>query len=334
MSALGTAGREDGVGGRRRPVPHAPATAVRFAFVMGAATSLLPVVSAGAALGMGAVFGLVLGNPYPSWARVTSGRLLKTSVVGLGFGMSGTAVVTIGLDGLWIITGAMVATMFLGLALGRWLHVPRHTSALITGGTAICGGSAIAALGPVLGASAGAMSVSLATVFVLNGVALYAFPAVGHLAGLSQAQFATWAAIAIHDTSSVLGAADAYGSEALRQATVLKLVRALWIVPLVVAVSAVRRRGTRAKIRPATPVFIGLFVVAVAVRTVWPAPDDLYRLIVLGARRGLVLALFLVGSGLDTATLGAVGFRPALHGTVLWLLVAAGSLAAVIRWTS
>lgn len=226
----------------------------------------------------------------------------------------------------------------LGFALGRALGVGGTTSALIPRGTAICGGSAIAALGPVLGASREAMGVSLATVFVLNGIALYVFPVVGHTLGLSPHQFALWAALAIHDSSSVVGAAATYGPEALAEATVLKLARALWIAPLAVGAAMWRRRmegvaGAAGGWRGAVPGFIGLFLIASAVRAAWPAGTPLYDAVVALARQGLVLTLFLIGAGLSRGTLRAVGLRPFVQGALLWGTVAGASLAILLAWT-
>jgi uncharacterized integral membrane protein (TIGR00698 family) len=204
---------------------------------------------------------------------------------------------------------------------------------LVTAGTAICGGSAIAAVGPAIGARPEAMSVSLATVFVLNAIALYLFPAIGHGLDLSQHQFAVWAALAIHDTSSVVGAASSYGAAALQEATVLKLARALWIVPLTVAAAwAVRRVGAAPASgrKPAIPWFIGLFVLAAVVRSLLPAGalgvlDGIAAL----AREVLAVTLFLIGLGLTRSTLHQVGMRPMLQGVVLWFLVGGASLAVV-----
>jgi uncharacterized integral membrane protein (TIGR00698 family) len=204
---------------------------------------------------------------------------------------------------------------------------------LVASGTAICGGSAIAAVAPVVGARREAISVSLGLVFVLNAVALYAFPAVGAALGLSERAFALWSAIAIHDTSSVVGAASVYGSEALEQATVLKLARALWIVPLVVGL-AFRSRTRRGDpdagaARPPVPWFIGLFVLAAALRTLLPGLEAGFDAAAAGARRLLVLVLFLIGSGLSLAALRAIGWRPLAQGLVLWVVVSVASLALV-----
>lgn len=300
---------------------------------------LTPWASPALALALGATLALTLGNPFPERTSKASKKLLQACVVGLGFGMPLAAVWTAGATGIGYTVAGIATALGLGLALGRWLRVERNTSMLITAGTSICGGSAIAAVGPVIGAGAEAMSVSLATVFVLNAVALYVFPAVGHWLGLGQEQFAVWAAVAIHDTSSVVGAATAYGEEALRSATVLKLARALWIVPLTLgAAFLVRRRGEeyaadgrRAAASAGIPWFIGLFLLAALLRTALPASaapalDAVAR----AARTGLVLTLFLIGAGLSRATLRAVGVRPLVQGVLLWAAVASLSLFAVL----
>lgn len=305
----------------------------RALFLALAAFSLLPAVSAAVALGAGAVFGLTLGNPYPAQSARLSKRLLQACVVGLGFGMSLPAVVAVGRTGVVVTALGIAFALTVGLALGRLLRVEPTTGALVSGGTAICGGSAIAALGPALGAGAEPMGVALATVFLLNGVALYVFPAVGHLLDLSQHQFAVWAAVAIHDTSSVVGAASLYGPEALAEATVLKLTRALWILPLALGAAWWRRRTAGGTVQVAVPWFIGLFALASAVVAVFPAGAPFYALLVALSKQGLVLTLFLIGAGLSRATLHTVGVRPLVQGVLLWLAVAGASLTAVLAWT-
>jgi uncharacterized integral membrane protein (TIGR00698 family) len=235
---------------------------------------------------------------------------------------------------------AVLGTLVAGLGLGRLLRVPGETSLLIASGTSICGGSAIAAVGSAIGARAESMSVALATVFVLNAVALYVFPAVGVLAGLSEAQFGVWAAVAIHDTSSVVGAAAIYGAAALAVATVLKLARALWILPLTLASAYVRRRGSGGSgggpgggLRDSVPWFIVLFVLAVVARTLAPAQAvPAMTGLAMAARVGLVATLFLIGASLSRATLRRAGGRPLAQGVVLWVLVASVSLLAVRLW--
>lgn len=313
---------------------RAPAPLWRRAlFLALAALALVPGVSPAVALGVGAALGLTLGNPYEEPSARASKRLLKACVVGLGFGMSLPAVLEVGRSGVVVTAAGIAFALAVGLLLGRLLRVEPTTAALVSGGTAICGGSAIAALGPALGAGAGPMGVALATVFLLNGVALYVFPAVGHLLDLSQHQFAVWAAVAIHDTSSVVGAAASYGPEALAEATVLKLTRALWIVPLALGAAGWRRRSSGGGVRVAVPWFIGLFALASAVVAVAPGGAPVYDAVVAVSTRGLVLTLFLIGAGLSRATLRAVGARPLVQGVLLWLAVAGVSLAAVLAWT-
>lgn len=304
-------------------------------FLALAALSLVPVASPAVALGVGAALGLTLGNPFEAASARVSKALLKVCVVGLGFGMSLPAVLAVGRAGVGATALGIAFALAVGLLLGRLLRVEPTTGALISGGTAICGGSAIAALGPALGAGAEAMGVSLATVFVLNGVALLVFPAIGHLLDLSQHQFALWAAIAIHDTSSVVGAAAAYGPEALAEATVLKLTRALWIVPLALGAAAwQRRRSGASESRVAVPWFIGLFALASAVVALVPEGQPVFDVLVALAKQGLVLTLFLIGAGLSRVTLRTVGVRPLVQGVLLWIAVASASLAAIVSWTS
>ena len=315
------------------PPPARPAPLWhRALFVALAAGSLWPGVSPALGLGVGAALGLTLGNPFEAASARASKRLLEACVVGLGFGLSLPAVLAVGAGGVGVTALGIAFALAVGTLLGRLLGVDRTTGALISGGTAICGGSAIAALGPALGAGAEAMGVSLATVFVLNGIALYLFPAVGEALALSQHEFALWAAIAIHDTSSVVGAAAAYGDAALAEATVLKLTRALWIVPLTLGAAWFRRRASGGDVRVAAPWFIGLFALASTAPWLFPAGAPLYGAIVAAAKQGLVLTLFLIGAGLSRATLRAVGARPLLQGVLLWAAVATGSLALILLW--
>lgn len=316
---------------------HPRATTARptlVVFVLAAAFSLTPWASPAIALAVGATLALIIGNPAPELTGRAARWLLQIAVVGLGFGMSFGAVLAAGRTGVAYTVLGIVTALVLGLLLGFWLRIERQTSFLITAGTSICGGSAIAAVGPVIGARPEAMSVSLATVFLLNAVALYLFPPIGHLLHLSQHQFAVWAAIAIHDTSSVVGAAASYGPVALQQATVLKLARALWIVPLTLGAAVVSRRaGNSAPGRVSFPWFIGLFALAAVARSVLPsttAPmlDGLAR----GARVALGLTLFLIGAGLTRSTLRALGPRPLLQGVLLWGAVGGLSLLLAARW--
>jgi uncharacterized integral membrane protein (TIGR00698 family) len=298
-------------------------------------------MSPAVALALGAALALTVGNPHPGPTARAASLLLKTSVVGLGFGMSLDVMLRAGGLGILYTIVAVLGTLAAGLGLGRLLRVPGETSLLIASGTSICGGSAIAAVGSAIGARAESMSVALATVFVLNAVALYAFPAVGVLAGLSEAQFGVWAAVAIHDTSSVVGAAAIYGAAALAVATVLKLARALWILPLTLASAYVRRRGSGGSgdgpggggLRASVPWFIVLFVLAVVARTLAPAQAiPAMTGLAMAARVGLVVTLFLIGASLSRATLRRAGGRPLAQGVILWILIASVSLLAVRLW--
>ncbi len=304
-------------------------------FGLAAAFTLTPWATPALGLGLGVTVALTLGNPAPQLTGRAAKWLLQIAVVGLGFGTTFAAVIAVGRTGVGYTVVGIGTALTLGLLLGYWLGIERQTSFLITAGTSICGGSAIAAVGPAIGAGSEAMSVSLATVFLLNAVALYLFPPVGHLLHLSQHQFAVWAAIAIHDTSSVVGAAASYGPVALEQATVLKLARALWIVPLTVAAAIASRRGagSAAATRPPFPWFIGLFVLAAMARSALPsAAIPTLDGIAHAARVALALTLFLIGAGLTRSTLRAVGPRPLLQGVLLWGAVGGLSLLLAARW--
>jgi uncharacterized integral membrane protein (TIGR00698 family) len=284
------------------------------------------------ALALGLAFGLFVTNPFAKRTKSFSKTLLQVSVVGLGFGMNLHEVVRAGRSGFVYTALGIAATMAAGIALGRLLKVESTCALLISVGTAICGGSAIAAIGPVAGAKDEEMSVSLGTVFILNSVALLIFPFIGHSFDLNQAQFGLWAALAIHDTSSVVGAAAKYGAGALAVGTTVKLARALWIVPLTIGTALVKRR--EAKIQ--WPWFILFFCVAAMISTYVPAGVEVYDLIRDVARIGLTVTLFLIGAGISKATLKTVGARPLLQGVVLWVIVGALSLmlirAGVIGW--
>lgn len=294
-----------------------------------AAVCALPWVTPPVALFLGLVFAFVVGRTDARRAAAVQKFLLQASVVGLGFGIRFDAVVQAGATGLVATAGSLVATLALGLLLARWLRVEPTTGRLISTGTAICGGSAIAAMGPVLGAAAGEMSVALGCVFVLNAVALFVFPVIGQALHLAPAQFGYWAAIAIHDTSSVVGAAARYSPEALAVAVPVKLARALWILPLVaVAAVVVRKPGGRA----AVPWFIFLFVAATAVASFVPLGAPVYPWLVAAAKAGLAVTLFLIGAGLSKESLKSVGWRPFAQGLALWLIVSGAALWAVLRW--
>jgi uncharacterized integral membrane protein (TIGR00698 family) len=295
--------------------------------------ALLPVTPAAAALLAGALVALLAGNPFQALTRRSSHGLLSLSVVGLGAGMDLRAVARAGVHGLGYTTISMGLCLAFGLWLARRLRLSRSTGLLLTVGTAICGGSAIAAVAPVARAEDHDVSVSLATVFLLNAAALFIFPPLGHALGLSQDAFGLWSALAIHDTSSVVGAGLAYGPRALEVATTVKLARALWIVPVSLGVSVLVARARPDDARHGEgarrPWFILGFLVAAAVATFVPGMRVPGQVVAQVARQGLVLTLFLIGAGLSREALRKVGLRPLLHGITLWLVVAALSLLAI-----
>jgi len=291
-------------------------------FAVGLIASFTGFLSPPVALTLGILFGLSFTHPYISESRGIARILLQSSVVALGFGMNLHEVVRAGRSGFLYTALGICFALLLGLALGRLLDVRGNSSFLITTGTAICGGSAIAAVGPILEADEHEMAVSLGTVFVLNSVALLIFPPIGSALHLSQTQFGLWAALAIHDTSSVVGASAKYGAQALMVGTTVKLARALWIVPLALATAAIKHHRSRLQF----PWFIAFFVLAAVVNTyvaiVSPVSPWLFKL----GRLGLTATLFLIGSGISRATLKEVGWRPLLQGVLLWLGVGLTSL--------
>jgi uncharacterized integral membrane protein (TIGR00698 family) len=314
---------------RQEPAATArlPATLVA---VVGAVVCV-PGVPTAAALAAGVVIALTVGNPLLAQTRSLAKRLLPLSVVGLGAGMDLAAVARTGAHGVGYTIATIAACAALGALVARPLRVDRRTGILVTVGTAICGGSAIAAAAPVIRADDHQISVSLATVFLLNSLALLVFPPLGRLAHLDEPAFGLWAALAIHDTSSVVGAALQYGPTALSIATTVKLARALWIVPVTVALAALERRrggqGGGAGGKP--PWFIVGFVVAAAIATYVPGMRPAGHVVALVAQRALVLTLFLIGLGLSRAALRGVGARPLLLGVALWIAMGTGTLAAI-----
>ncbi|MGA2080126.1 MAG: putative sulfate exporter family transporter [Holophaga sp.] len=305
--------------------------------VLGACLALTPWVSSALALVGGAAIGLLFGNPAQQTTHRWTHRLLPLAVMGLGAEMNLGTVARVGYHGLGYTAVSLTLVLAMGLLLAWFLKVDREAGLLISVGTAICGGSAIAAAAPVLRARPHQVSVALATVFLLNAAALVLFPPIGHWAGLGQNAFGLWAALAIHDTSSVVGAGMAYGPKALAVATTVKLARALWIVPLTLGLGwlvATRRLVTAesgaGEARPVKkPWFIGGFLVMAAVVTWIPALHPAGLLVAAGAHRLLVLSLFLIGAGLTREALRNVGARPFIQGLLLWLAVGGLGLAAV-----
>jgi uncharacterized integral membrane protein (TIGR00698 family) len=287
--------------------------------------ALTPWASPPIALVLGVAFALLSPVPAPAKARGFTKLLLQASVVGLGFGMNLSRVLSAGAHGFVYTAGGIAFALAAGWALGRLLKIEKTTSYLVSVGTAICGGSAIAAVGPVAGADGEQMSVALGTVFLLNSVALLAFPPVGRALGLTQTQFGLWAALAIHDTSSVVGACMKYGADALAVGATVKLARALWIVPVCLVTAALSR--SKAKVQ--WPWFILFFVLAAAVNTFVPQGAYAWGLLNAAAKMGLTATLFLIGTGLSRSALSRVGPRPLVQGVVLWAIVGTVSLALI-----
>jgi uncharacterized integral membrane protein (TIGR00698 family) len=281
------------------------------------------------ALLIGLAYGFTFVHPFHVDARQVSRLLLQVSVVGLGFGMDLHQVIQAGRSGLAYTAASICFAMLLGLGLGKLLAVKQPVSLLVSAGTAICGGSAIAALAPIASAGEEEIAVSLGTVFILNSVALFVFPPIGAALHLSQVQFGLWSALAIHDTSSVVGAAAKYGAVALAVGTTVKLARAMWIVPVSVGTSLIQK--SRAKIH--VPWFILLFCLGAVANTYLPVFQPVYPTLKHLGMIGLTVTLFLIGTGLSKKTLQTVGVRPLLQGLVLWIVVAVGSLEMIrIGW--
>ena len=278
---------------------------------------------------LGLVFALLCGQAYPKFNKKVSKKRLQYSVVGVGFGMNLHASLASGKEGMLFTVSSVVGTMLIGMFIGRkLLKVNRDTSYLISSGTAICGGSAIAAVGPVIKAKDSDMSVAWATVFVLNAVALFVFPVLGEWLGLTQQEFGTWAAIAIHDTSSVVGAGAAYGEEALQVATTIKLTRALWIIPLALVTSFIFKSEGR---KVSIPWFILWFIVAILINTyVLDAVPQVGKAISGLARKGLIITMFFIGASLSADVLKSVGVKPLVQGVLLWLVISVGSLVYIM----
>jgi uncharacterized integral membrane protein (TIGR00698 family) len=301
--------------------------------ILGAVLALAPFTSAALALLAGAAIALSFGNPLQAHTRAWTHRLLPLAVVGLGAEMNLKTVALAGLHGIAYTAISLTVVMLLGLWMARILKVDCAIGLLISVGTAICGGSAIAAVAPVIRAREHQVSVALATVFMLNAVALVIFPPIGHFAHLGQEPFGLWAALAIHDTSSVVGAGLAYGARALEVATTVKLARALWIVPMTMGIGMLLARRNKDAVMDAAPVkkpwFIAGFLAMAALVTWVPALQGTGHMVAFGAHRLLVLTLFLIGAGLSREAVRTVGIRPFLQGLILWLIVASLGFAAV-----
>jgi uncharacterized integral membrane protein (TIGR00698 family) len=296
--------------------------ALKITFVLGFVLCATGVVSPPLALALGLLYGFSFVHPFRSESRTATKFLLQASVVGLGFGMNLHQVLRAGRSGFVYTALSIAFAMTIGLLAGRYLGVNKTASTLITVGTAICGGSAIAAVAPIIHADQEETAVSLGTVFILNSIALLIFPPLGWLLHLSQQQFGLWAALAIHDTSSVVGAAARYGAVALVVGTTVKLTRALWIVPVSIGAAMIKRSDTRIQ----WPWFIGLFCLAAVVNTYVTRFSGIWHVMSTIGKLGLTATLYLIGTGISRATVRQVGVRPMLQGVFLWIVVATTSL--------
>lgn len=284
-------------------------------------------VAPAVALFLGIALAVTFGAPYAKTNKKVSKYLLQASVVGLGFGMNLHSALAAGKEGMLFTIVSVIGVMILGVSLGKLLKVNPKNAYLISSGTAICGGSAIAAVAPIIDADDHDTSLALATIFILNAVALFVFPPIGEALGLTQQQFGTWAAIAIHDTSSVVGAGAAYGEEALQVATTIKLTRALWIFPLALAsVLVFKSKGKKVAI----PWFILFFILAMVANTYLPLPEAMTQGIVFVAKKALSLTLFLIGCGLSLDAIKKVGAKPLVLGVLLWILISVVTLFVVL----
>jgi len=304
-------------------------TTSKIIFIFCTAACLTSYIGPPTALLMGIAVAQFSGHPYQQLNNKATRWLLQISVVGLGFGMNFTSALEAGKQGVLFTIISISATLLFGTLLGRWFKSDKKTSYLISSGTAICGGSAIAAISPVIKAEERQISVALGCVFILNSFALFVFPVVGHYFNLSQTQFGLWCAIAIHDTSSVVGAAGKYGAQALEIATTVKLLRALWIIP-VAFISAFVFKNKSRKIN--VPYFIGLFVIAMAANTYLPVVSTIGPYMVILAKSGLTLTLFLIGCGLSRKTIASIGFKPLLQAVILWAAISVSALLVVIHF--
>ncbi len=290
---------------------------------------VLGLISPPTALVLGLIVANVAGHPFLHLNHKVISFLLQVSVVGLGFGMNANSALSAGKEGFFFTIASIFSTLILGYFIGKWCKVEKKTAHLIACGTAICGGSAIAAIGPIVQSDEKQTSVALGVIFILNSVALFLFPAIGHWLHLTEHEFGLWCAIAIHDTSSVVGAANKYGPEALQIATTVKLGRALWIIPIAL-LTAFLFKNNKSKIK--IPYFIGLFVLAMLCNTFIPQISFISSFIVFIAKTGLTVTLFLIGAGLNWKILRTVGPKPLLQGVLLWVFIAVGALITVIHF--
>ncbi len=299
----------------------------KIVFILLVILCLCPFIEPPIALLAGFILSFTIGHPFLKYNGKATKILLQASVVGLGFGMNIYDAAAVGKEGLIFTVSSIALTLIFGLLLGKLFNISKKTSILVSSGTAICGGSAIAAMVPIIDAKEDETSVSMGVIFVLNSVALFLFPVIGHLLSMSQEQFGLWSAIAIHDTSSVVGAAHKYGEEALKIATTVKLERALWIIPLSFVTALLYRKG-----KVSIPYFIFLYVLAMVVNTFVPViHTNVSPAIVMVAKRGLTLTLFLIGAGLSKKALKNIGVKPLLQGVILWVFISVMSLLVILN---
>lgn len=303
-------------------------TTRKTAFIILAVLCLSPWVSSPIALALGFALAIIIGNPFEQYLHRYIHLLLQVSIVGLGFGLKLDEALQAGKSGFLLTVVSIITVMILGYILGRIFKLERKLSYLISAGTAICGGSAIAAVSPIIKPDTKEISLGLAIVFTLNSIALFIYPAIGHLLHLSQEQFGLWCAVGIHDTSSVVGAAGKYGYEALKTATTVKLARALWIIPVsVITMFIFKSKESKIKI----PWFIGWFVLAILLNTYFPVFDRFSFAVTSVAKSGLNLTLFLIGSTLSLQTLKTIGIKPLAMAVIIWAAISVGSLLYIIH---
>lgn len=289
---------------------------------------LTPFISSPIALALGFGLAIFMGNPFEKHLHQYIHLLLQISIVGLGFGLKLDEALHAGKTGLMLTVVSIITVMVLGYFLGKVFKLERPLSYLLSAGTAICGGSAIAAISPIIKPGTKQISLALAIIFTLNSIALFVYPAMGHLLNLSQEQFGLWCAVGIHDTSSVVGAASKYGNEALKIATTVKLARALWIIPVsLITMFIFKSKDSKIKI----PWFIGYFILAILLNTYFPVMDQFSGAITSFAKSGLNLTLFFIGSTLSIQTLKTIGFKPLLTAVLLWVTISIGSLLYIIH---
>ena len=299
----------------------------KFIYFLAIALCILPIIDTPIALLMGIILAQIIQHPFPQNSKKIIQYLLQTSVVGLGFGMNINQAIDAGKQGILFTFFSILTTIFLGILIGKWLKIEKNTSYLISVGTAICGGSAIAAVSSIIKSNEKQISTALGIIFILNSVALFSFPFIGHLFHLSQTQFGIWSAIAIHDTSSVVGAANKFGPIALQIATTIKLERALWIIPIsLISIFVFKSKTNKIQI----PYFIFLFILAIILNSYIPSIHDYSSNIIFLSKIGLKITLFLIGTGLTKSLINSVGIKPFLQGIIIWAFISVISLVVVI----